>query len=82
MKTVLTASAVALVALTGAASAVTPGAAAGEIRQYLPAFDLSSYDAAALSEAADFIRQSNGSSEDASFAEIQNGVRFILETSN
>ncbi|MCG7493882.1 hypothetical protein [Thalassobius sp. Cn5-15] len=79
MNRIVTASAAALIALTGAASAMTAdisGFEEAQIRQYAPNVDLALVDADALHKAAAVI--DNLDDDDASFAAIQNGVLFAL----
>ncbi|MCG7494964.1 hypothetical protein [Thalassobius sp. Cn5-15] len=79
MKRIVTASAAALIALTGAASAMTAdisGFEEAQIRQYAPNIDLSLVDGDALNKAAKVIDTLD--EDDASFAQIQNGVRHAL----
>ncbi|CUH83090.1 hypothetical protein [Thalassovita mediterranea] len=79
MNRIVTASAAALIALTGAASAMTSdvsGYDAAQIRQFAPNIDLSLVDADAVKKAASVIE--NLGDDDASFAQIQNSVRHVL----
>ncbi|CUH83261.1 hypothetical protein TM5383_00592 [Thalassovita mediterranea] len=79
MNRIVTASAAALIALTGAASAMTSdvsGYDAAQIRQFAPNIDLSLVDADAVAKAASVIE--NLEDDDASFAQIQNSVRHVL----
>ncbi|CUH83405.1 hypothetical protein [Thalassovita mediterranea] len=79
MNRIVTASAAALIALTGAASAMTSdvsGYDAAQIRQFAPNIDLSLVDADAVKKAASVIE--NLEDDDASFAQIQNSVRHVL----
>ncbi|WP_412565230.1 hypothetical protein [Thalassobius sp. MITS945101] len=79
MKKVLTATAAALIAFTGAASAMTADTVSGldraQIRQYAPNIDLSLVDVSAVKLAVDLIEEH----EDESHAFIQNVVRTTLE---
>jgi hypothetical protein len=79
MKTFATATAAALIAFTGAASAMTAavsGVDAANISRYAPSVDLSLVDADAVKKAANIIEELD--EDDASFAQIQNGVRAAL----
>jgi hypothetical protein len=79
MNRIVTASAAALIALTGAASAMTSdvsGYDAAQIRQFAPHIALSLVDADAVKKAASVIE--NLEDDDASFAQIQNSVRHVL----
>ena len=79
MNRIVTASAAALIALTGAASAMTAdvsGYDAAQIRAFAPNIDLSLVDADAVAKAASVIE--NLEDDDASFAQIQNSVRHVL----
>ena len=80
MKRIVTASAAALIALTGAASAMTAdvsGYDAAQVRHYAPGFDLTLVDADAIAAAADVIESLD--EDDASFAAIKTGVLKELE---